>query len=135
MVQEPALQQRSVSITDHSQFPALGNNGAMPAPAQTQWGFVHGSATHPGNAANGMLAPKVVLGHDMMRAGVQPDSQHPRNAFVKKAHKQPESTIVQQGTGAIDWTASGTTAFQQQVMQACTNNPAQIGRASCRERV
>jgi hypothetical protein len=126
MVQQPALQQRSVSITDNSQFPALGNNGAMPAPPQTQWGLVHGSATQPAAGVNGMAAPKVILGQDMMRAGVEPNSQHPRNAFVKKAHKQPESTIVQQGTGAIDWTASGTTAFQQQVMQTFANNPAHL---------
>jgi len=122
MVQQPALPQRSVSLTDHWQFPALGNNGAMPAPTQTQWGFVH--------VPNGMPAPKVVLGQDMMRAGVQPDSQHPRNAFVKKPHKQPEGSIIQERTpGAIDWTASGTTAFQQQVMQALqafANNPAHL---------
>jgi len=123
--QQPVLQQRSVSITDHSQFPSLGNNGAMPAPVQTQWGLVHGSATQPLAAPNGMPAPKVHLGQDMLRAGVQPDSTHPRNAFVKKPHKQPEGTI-QQAPGAIDWTASGTTAFQQQVIQALNNNPAHL---------
>jgi len=129
MVQQPVLQQRSVSLTDVSQFPALGNNGTMLAPTQTQWGFVHGSASQP-NLPNGMPAPKVVLGQDMMRAGVQPNSQHPRNAFVKKPHKQPEGSIIQERTpGAIDWTASGTTAFQQQVMQALqafANNPAHL---------
>jgi len=74
-----------------------------------------------------MPAPKIHLGQDMMRTGVQPGPQHPRNAFMKKPHKQPEGAIVQQVTpGAIDWTASGTTAFQQQVIQAFANNPAHL---------
>jgi len=122
MVQQPALQQQSVSLTDHSQFPGLGNNGTMPAPAQTHW--------PPTAMPTGNPVPKVILGQEKMRAGVQPDSQHPRNAFVKKPHKQPEGSIVQErALGAIDWTASGTTAFQQQVMQALqafANNPAHL---------
>merc|ERR1719468_1353167 len=92
----------------------------MPAPAQTQW--------PPTAMPSGNPVPKVILGQDKMRAGVYPDSQHPRNAFVKKPHKQLDGSIVQEGTsGAIDWTTSGTTAFQQQVMQALqANNPAHL---------
>mmetsp|Transcript_20453 Transcript_20453/g.57554 ORF Transcript_20453/g.57554 Transcript_20453/m.57554 type:complete len:296 (+) Transcript_20453:91-978(+) len=77
-------------------------------------------------------APRVVLGEDMLRQGVPAlDATHPRNAFARKPHHQPfagATTVEQlQEAPAIDWTASGTTSFQQQVIHAVAQNPAHLG--------
>jgi len=78
-------------------------------------------------------APRVVLGEDMLRQGVPAlDATHPRNAFARKPHHKPlagATTVEQQlqEAPAIDWTASGTTSFQQQVIHAVAQNPAHLG--------
>jgi len=77
-------------------------------------------------------APRVILGEDMMRAGVTTlDATHPRNAFARKPHHKPfAGTVVAtelQEAPAIDWTAAGTTSFQHQVIHQVAQNPAHLG--------
>mmetsp|Transcript_76385 Transcript_76385/g.236539 ORF Transcript_76385/g.236539 Transcript_76385/m.236539 type:complete len:306 (+) Transcript_76385:103-1020(+) len=92
-----------------------------------------GAASTVTTLATPQSAPRVILGEEMMRQGVPTlDSTHPRNAFVRKPHHRtslagtaPAAEI--QEAPAIDWTASGTTAFQQQVIHAVAQNPAHLG--------
>eukprot|EP00927_Polykrikos_kofoidii_P059709 TRINITY_DN5484_c0_g1_i1.p1 TRINITY_DN5484_c0_g1~~TRINITY_DN5484_c0_g1_i1.p1 ORF type:complete len:233 (-),score=26.60 TRINITY_DN5484_c0_g1_i1:146-844(-) len=55
------------------------------------------------------------------------DAQHPRNAFAR-VPRTTSSPVIDGGGQplAIDWTQSGTTALQQQVLQASAN-PAHLG--------
>lgn len=72
---------------------------------------------------------RVVLGEDMLRQSVESlDGTHPRNTFARKPHRVSVGAVPeQQGAVAIDWTAAGTTAFQQQVIHAVAQNPAHLG--------
>jgi len=146
-VQVPVSQPMQLApavIQDTQQFPALGSTvqpTIMPA-TSARWAAPSAAVyAAPGSVkmapgavtqvtTSTVSAQKVVLNGDMLRAGVPAlDAQHPRNAFARKPHKAGGGSAEQQiqEAPAIDWTASGTTAFQQQVIHAVAANPAHLG--------
>eukprot|EP00411_Alexandrium_monilatum_P003328 CAMPEP_0175282558 /NCGR_PEP_ID=MMETSP0093-20121207/51697_1 /TAXON_ID=311494 /ORGANISM="Alexandrium monilatum, Strain CCMP3105" /LENGTH=292 /DNA_ID=CAMNT_0016577771 /DNA_START=7 /DNA_END=882 /DNA_ORIENTATION=- len=108
--------------------PSSVNIPPTSSPATTVSSTVTTAGTSPVAAG----APRVILGEDMLRAGVPAlDATHPRNAFARKPHHKPFAgtapAVQVQEAPAIDWTAAGTTAFQQQVIHAVAQNPAHLG--------
>jgi len=136
------VQLAPAAIQDTQQFPVLGStvqpmimpatSARWAAPAAAVYAAPGTIMTAPAAATQVTVSSPTMIAapKDMLRAGVPAlDAQHPRNAFARKPHKAGGGLADQQiqEAPAIDWTASGTTSFQQQVIHAVAANPAHLG--------
>lgn len=103
----------NVCISDSQAFPTLGAAPAAPV-VSTSWGpSVQASSISIAQAAT-------------VRSGVEFDASHPRNTFARKPHVSTAPVVTEVvAQPAIDWSGTGVTTLQRQVIQS-TNNAAHL---------
>jgi hypothetical protein len=110
--QSSAPPTQKLYLKDTRHFPDLG---VKPAPVAVKWG------PQP-------PPTPVQITEEALRPGTQElfDAQHPRNAFARRARSAEGRSAGAQHQVAIDWSAAGTSAVTQALLETSSGNAAHV---------